>query len=243
VVRQVMDSWAWAGRQAGIVCGRPPKLLAGWCWLPHRHLNIRTAHPAHPTSTACHIPGPTSRNPSPPWHLTGRQELKLRAVARKGTGKDHAKWMPVATCVFQVGRRAVRLFHALPLPEAGHNQTTTLNLRCSTTRFIHCTVHPTYCATESPLPALPSLCQSLQYMPEITINHALMDTLTGAPAAGQRLRGNGCLGKGAIEGLGWPHAKHPPRSPIHPPTHRLPACLQMSRRRSGAQRTRGKPSS
>lgn len=45
------------------------------------------------------------------------QELKLRAVARKGTGKDHAKWMPVATCVFQ-------------------------------------------------------------YMPEITINHALMDTLT-----------------------------------------------------------------
>ncbi|KAL4444006.1 hypothetical protein ABPG75_011743 [Micractinium tetrahymenae] len=45
------------------------------------------------------------------------QELKLRAVARKGTAKDHAKWMPVATCVFQ-------------------------------------------------------------YMPEITINHALMDTLT-----------------------------------------------------------------
>ncbi|PSC75301.1 DNA-directed RNA polymerases IV and V subunit 3 [Micractinium conductrix] len=29
------------------------------------------------------------------------QELKLRAVARKGTAKDHAKWMPVATCVYQ----------------------------------------------------------------------------------------------------------------------------------------------
>lgn len=29
------------------------------------------------------------------------QALKLRAIARKGIGKDHAKWMPVATCSFQ----------------------------------------------------------------------------------------------------------------------------------------------
>lgn len=29
------------------------------------------------------------------------QEIKLRAVARKGIGKDHAKWIPVATAVFQ----------------------------------------------------------------------------------------------------------------------------------------------
>ena len=29
------------------------------------------------------------------------QELKLRAVARKGIGKDHAKWSPVATARYQ----------------------------------------------------------------------------------------------------------------------------------------------
>lgn len=29
------------------------------------------------------------------------QELALRCVARKGIGKDHAKWIPVATAVFQ----------------------------------------------------------------------------------------------------------------------------------------------
>lgn len=29
------------------------------------------------------------------------QELKLRAIARKGIGKDHAKWIPVATAVYQ----------------------------------------------------------------------------------------------------------------------------------------------
>ena len=29
------------------------------------------------------------------------QELKLKAIARKGIGKDHAKWSPVATAVFQ----------------------------------------------------------------------------------------------------------------------------------------------
>jgi DNA-directed RNA polymerase II subunit RPB3 len=33
--------------------------------------------------------------------LKKNQELKLRATARKGTGKDHAKFIPVATAVFQ----------------------------------------------------------------------------------------------------------------------------------------------
>ena len=29
------------------------------------------------------------------------QHLKLKAIARKGIGKDHAKWQPVATVTFQ----------------------------------------------------------------------------------------------------------------------------------------------
>ena len=29
------------------------------------------------------------------------QALRLRAIARRGVGKDHAKWQPVATCAMQ----------------------------------------------------------------------------------------------------------------------------------------------
>jgi DNA-directed RNA polymerase alpha subunit len=42
----------------------------------------------------------------------GVQEIKLRAIARKGIGKDHAKWIPVATAVFQYAAD-IRLNQAL----------------------------------------------------------------------------------------------------------------------------------
>lgn len=49
-------------------------------------------------------PGGAGGSVQPPIVLLklGRnQEVRLRAVARKGIGKDHAKWIPVATAVFQ----------------------------------------------------------------------------------------------------------------------------------------------
>jgi len=44
--------------------------------------------------------------------LAKGQELKLRAIARKGIGKDHAKWIPVATVVMQQVPD-IRINHAL----------------------------------------------------------------------------------------------------------------------------------
>jgi DNA-directed RNA polymerase II subunit RPB3 len=47
--------------------------------------------------------GPTEEGDKPIVLVKMRkgQELKLTAVARKGIGKDHAKWIPVATAVYQ----------------------------------------------------------------------------------------------------------------------------------------------
>ena len=40
------------------------------------------------------------------------QELKLRAIARKGIGKDHSKWQPVATVTYQY-MPEIHINHAL----------------------------------------------------------------------------------------------------------------------------------
>lgn len=44
--------------------------------------------------------------------LRRNQELRLTAVARKGIGRDHAKWQPVATCFFRHVPE-IRIDHAL----------------------------------------------------------------------------------------------------------------------------------
>jgi hypothetical protein len=81
----------------------------------------------------------------------------------------------------------------------------------------------------------------LQYMPEITINHALMDTLSGWCAAlccavlhcdVLAVHGFGCLATLL--------RRRPPAQSW--PAVLLPARLQTSRRRSGVQQTREKRS-
>lgn len=56
--------------------------------------------------------GPDAEKPITLVKMRKNQELKIRALARKGIGKDHAKWIPVSTAVFQFMPH-IKLNHAL----------------------------------------------------------------------------------------------------------------------------------
>ena len=56
---------------------------------------------ASQSSGGCTVDYRTDQAPILLVKMRKGQELKLRAIARKGIAKDHAKWMPVATCSFQ----------------------------------------------------------------------------------------------------------------------------------------------
>lgn len=63
--------------------------------------------PAHsfpsvaPVGQASHANGVPGEKPIIIVKIRRGQELKLKAIARKGIGKDHAKWSPVATARYQ----------------------------------------------------------------------------------------------------------------------------------------------
>jgi len=69
--------------------------------------------PAHPEICPINYGGGLdSEKPIILVKMRKNQELKIRALARKGIGKDHAKWIPVSTAVFQF-MPVIKLNHAL----------------------------------------------------------------------------------------------------------------------------------
>lgn len=59
--------------------------------LDHNHTSVKPIN---------YMGAPEDEKPIVIVKMRKGQELKLRAIARKGIGKDHAKWIPVATAVY-----------------------------------------------------------------------------------------------------------------------------------------------
>ena len=69
--------------------------------------------PAHPSICPINYGGGLdAEKPIVLVKMRKNQELKIRALARKGIGKDHAKWIPASTAVFQFVP-LIKLNHAL----------------------------------------------------------------------------------------------------------------------------------
>lgn len=76
---------AFTGALASATCSGFPRPLA--CSIPHAQVHSST-------------PGEDSKGILLA-KLGRNQEIKLRCIARKGIGKDHAKWNPTATTTYQ----------------------------------------------------------------------------------------------------------------------------------------------
>lgn len=85
----------------------PEDANARECFPVSKQRIVEAEQAAEAAAQAGRPPPPAAPRPIVLAKVRKGQALKLRAIARKGVGKDHAKWIPVATATYQFVPRIV----------------------------------------------------------------------------------------------------------------------------------------